>query len=244
MLQATKSEYRYISTISKKITALNMIGGKCQRCSESRHWCLSFHHLDRKLKTTNPGHLLQYRYSMFEKEISNCIVLCENCHREEHYFGYTPPDLRFRETKKVLLSYKKTSKCSKCNYSTCIGSLNFMHLDGSEKDFYIGTCSKKSVRVKAIEDIPIGLAAEIDKCIVVCSNCLLNNNFDYMKFESFKERILCWASTYKETPPKIDRGEIIRLKELGYTNAEVSRELGCTKSTITYALKKIELGKF
>jgi 5-methylcytosine-specific restriction endonuclease McrA len=56
----------------------------------------------------------------------------------------------------------KGGKCEKCGYDKYDGALEFHHLDPSKKDFAI---SKKKARY--IDK----LKPELDKCILLCSNC-------------------------------------------------------------------------
>lgn len=55
----------------------------------------------------------------------------------------------------------KGGKCSRCGYSKCITALQFHHLDPSEKDFNVGAKIKSWDKIKE----------EVDKCILLCSNC-------------------------------------------------------------------------
>ena len=59
---------------------------KCSKCEENRWYVLDFHHLNNK--KDNVSNLIQGRSSWetILNEIKKCIVLCANCHREEHYF--------------------------------------------------------------------------------------------------------------------------------------------------------------
>lgn len=54
-------------------------------------------------------------------------------------------------------------KCINCGYSKCADALEFHHLDPTQKDFGI---SYKGI-TRAWEKIQ----NELDKCILVCSNC-------------------------------------------------------------------------
>lgn len=59
----------------------------CNKCGESRWYLLDFHHSDRSIKDF--GIAKKYKsvaFSLLKEEISKCIVLCSNCHRELHYF--------------------------------------------------------------------------------------------------------------------------------------------------------------
>lgn len=66
-----------------------------------------------------------------------------------------------QKIKEKSIEYKG-GKCEKCGYNKCNRALEFHHLDPKEKDF---TISKYSVlswdKIKK----------ELDKCILICSNC-------------------------------------------------------------------------
>mgnify|MGYP002345817199 FL=1 len=64
---------------------------------------------------------------------------------------------------KALAVAYKGGKCTKCGYSKCLGALEFHHLDPSQKDFEIG-----GLKLHAWSDV---VKRELDKCILVCSNC-------------------------------------------------------------------------
>lgn len=69
---------------------------------------------------------------------------------------------RRRKVKKLLIEYKG-GKCEKCSYSKCAAALEFHHIDPTKKEFSIsgaGTCVALAK-----------LQKEVDKCILVCSNC-------------------------------------------------------------------------
>lgn len=68
-----------------KQQCVNYLGGSCSKCGYNK--CLAaldFHHLDPKQKDKE---YINFRFT-FEKmksELDKCILLCANCHREEHY---------------------------------------------------------------------------------------------------------------------------------------------------------------
>ena len=62
--------------------------------------------------------------------------------------------------KKQIIEYKGGS-CQICGYNRCINALELHHLDRNKKDF---TISRKSSSFE-------NMKSEIDKCILVCSNC-------------------------------------------------------------------------
>lgn len=69
--------------------------------------------------------------------------------------------IKRRAIKNALIAYKG-GKCERCGYNKCFRALEFHHLDPSEKDFGISKCITKSLDL---------LKQEVDKCILLCSNC-------------------------------------------------------------------------
>jgi hypothetical protein len=68
----------------------------------------------------------------------------------------------FRKKNKERAVEYKGGKCVKCGYKKCISALDFHHLDPNKKDFSISQNMNMSWdKIKK----------EIDKCILVCSNC-------------------------------------------------------------------------
>lgn len=59
---------------------------KCSKCGDERKYVLDFHHIDDASKEYDVGHMSSYTWEKVELEISKCIILCSNCHRELHYF--------------------------------------------------------------------------------------------------------------------------------------------------------------
>ena len=59
-----------------------------------------------------------------------------------------------------MVEYKGGS-CNLCGYSKCLNALDFHHLNPKEKDFSISNTNRSFEKMKS----------EIDKCIMVCSNC-------------------------------------------------------------------------
>lgn len=70
-----------------KIKVVELRGGKCEKCGYDK--CidaLEFHHLDPAIKEFelgNTGGLPSFE--KYLEEASKCILLCANCHREEHW---------------------------------------------------------------------------------------------------------------------------------------------------------------
>ena len=64
-------------------------GGKCEKCGYDKcQGALQFHHLDPSQKEFNLSHKNFGQGTSIEelkKEVDKCILLCANCHFEEHY---------------------------------------------------------------------------------------------------------------------------------------------------------------
>ena len=64
--------------------------------------------------------------------------------------------------KQWALDYKG-NKCKYCGYDRCIEALEFHHINPDEKDFSI---SDRNIKLDWEE-----IKKELDKCVLVCSNC-------------------------------------------------------------------------
>ena len=70
----------------RKQDAITYKGGKCFICGYKN--CpdvLEFHHLDPSCKDVDWKKLRLRSWSSITSELDKCILLCANCHREEHY---------------------------------------------------------------------------------------------------------------------------------------------------------------
>jgi predicted HNH restriction endonuclease len=65
-----------------------------------------------------------------------------------------------RALREQAVAYKG-GKCNICGYDRCLNAFDFHHLDPLEKDFTISNHMTSWDRIKK----------EIDKCVLVCSNC-------------------------------------------------------------------------
>lgn len=61
----------------------------CKKCGESKEYMLDFHHLDSSTKEETIARMTSNNYKIDQtlNEISKCIVLCSNHHREFHYLN-------------------------------------------------------------------------------------------------------------------------------------------------------------
>lgn len=76
-------------TLGKKVAAKNMLTSlvdmKCVNCGYDT--CVSaieFHHIDPTSKEFNIGSKRVANVDLIKSEITKCVILCANCHREHH----------------------------------------------------------------------------------------------------------------------------------------------------------------
>jgi len=86
---------------SKKKEAIQELKSQisCQKCGETRGYCLDYHHVDPNTKVNTVARLTSNAYSMetIYKEIEKCIVLCANCHREYHHLQEKDKNLTIQQ---------------------------------------------------------------------------------------------------------------------------------------------------
>ena len=86
-MKLNKSDDAWCLSWAKRIKAINILGGKCCKCGNDNIFQLEFHHEDRFVKENNINTLKNMRWSLVEKEIKKCELLCSNCHYKIHRFG-------------------------------------------------------------------------------------------------------------------------------------------------------------
>lgn len=232
----TRNENNYIKRWAKKIKAIEYLGGKCSKCGNDNIFVLSFHHINPNEKEKNINDLTSSSWSVIEKEIKKCILLCENCHREEHYI-ISDTHKKGRINKKIYLEYKNIYECSKCGYDKCVNALEFHHINENNKDFNIGNATGK--RFKTVNDLEERIKDELDKCDVLCANCHRLDYNDKIKFDKLKD--LIYNKEIKENK-KIDVRIIKNMMDSGMTWWQIAKELSVNKTTIYYISKRINEG--
>jgi hypothetical protein len=71
-----------------KRKAVELLGGKCNRCGWDDHLAaLEFHHTDDN-KEFGFGSMANKKWEVIRKEAMKCELLCSNCHRIEHSSRY------------------------------------------------------------------------------------------------------------------------------------------------------------
>jgi len=160
--------------VRKKILAMQLYGNnQCDLCGYDKNLAaIEFHHKD---PTSKDGRVTRLSLNKMKIEIKKCILVCANCHREIHYglhlnilkVNYSDKPInvyhkaRHNELKKYYIDYLG-SKCIRCGYNKCLGSLDFHHRDKNEKEFNLS--HRTTIPFDKIKD-------ELDKCDLLCSNC-------------------------------------------------------------------------
>jgi hypothetical protein len=75
--------------ISIKEKSIQYKGGKCEKCGYSKcKEALEFHHTDPNKKDFGlSAKGITHSWIKITEELDKCIMLCANCHREEHWLS-------------------------------------------------------------------------------------------------------------------------------------------------------------
>ena len=175
----SENEMTHIRGWSKKIWAVNSLGGVCQKCKTNNFFVLEFHHSS-KNKEGSLSYLIWKRpkgsFQKIKKEIKKCTLLCRNCHQELHH-----PNAKNLFRKKELMKIVGEKKCVKCGYNKNLTCIEFHHLDPKNKGFDIGNLGNMGRTLKKARYIE-----EIKKCQPLCCNCHLKESIKMDKFEKLK----------------------------------------------------------
>ncbi len=158
----------------QKIKAVEYKGGKCQICDYNKSIStLCFHHTkpSEKLFSISP---CDKSWNKIKLELDKCILLCQNCHREEH--DKTTPKTDYRQKNKIKSVEYMGEKCKNCGYNKCIQALDFHHINPDEKEFSLSKLMNHKFET---------IIKELNKCILLCSNCHMETHQElYDKIET------------------------------------------------------------
>lgn len=114
----------------------------------------------------------KHRESHKEQRKTQSIQYRESHEKHVRLYRQKYYERGYKLAKKQMIDYKG-SKCFKCGYDKCLASLDFHHIDPSQKDFTICNYLRKlllknnELREKAWQEIKV----ELDKCLLLCANC-------------------------------------------------------------------------
>jgi hypothetical protein len=103
--------------VERKIEAMKLFDSKCCKCGYCKNYAaLEFHHIDPREKDFNWNKTRELSWEKIIEELKKCVLLCSNCHREEHW-----PDAVFEKYEglkiKTRLNHKEitpTGNCPQC----------------------------------------------------------------------------------------------------------------------------------
>jgi hypothetical protein len=115
------------------------------------------------------------------------LLTCQGCSKEYKYIrtktGGNGSSTKFcascqtnrrRFTLRGRIVARLGGECSICGYSECFGALDVHHLDPSMKSFHISGAHSRGW-TKILE--------ELDKCVLLCSNCHRKEHHDCNKYQ-------------------------------------------------------------
>jgi Trp operon repressor len=222
-----KNDWTKIDKLSKKLRAINLLGGECEICGNNNIFSLEFHHKDKNDKEEIINRLLSYRWSIIEKEVKKCMLLCGNCHIKLHHHEDDTLN-KWKNNKKIFLEFKGINGCEKCGYNDCNESLNFHHVKGN-KEFMIG---KINIQFNNIHELSEKIENELNKCIILCKNCHTLEHSDIEFYEKNKKSIMDKTLNFKEIQSKIDRNKIYEMYEMGMSQKNIAEYFNASISTI------------
>jgi AraC-like DNA-binding protein len=225
-----------INRYAKKLKAINHLGGFCSKCGEDNFFKLTFHHKENK--EYKLSEIKEYRWSIIEKEINKCDLLCHNCHREHHHIENE--DSWNRKAKLNLLDLYGVNYCEECGYDKCLSSLSFHHI--RNKKITIGSLTYKLKDGFSSDDMVIkSIVNEFDNCSLLCVNCHLSKHGDVKFFNDNIELIKNKSNLIKEVRSKIDRNDILIKYNSGLSQSDIAKELGCSRGTICDIFKELKI---
>jgi len=224
-----KSDNSYVLRWTKKIKAIELLGGKCEHCGEINIFKLCFHHNVSKEKEECIKNLSTYRWSVIEQELLKCTLLCNNCHFELHQIIDNSKNVL---NKKTFLEFKNKFKCDVCGFDKYSSSLIFHHTH--DKKFQV---CKVTGTYKTLNMLTEEIKHELDKCNVLCANCHIQAHTDIKRFDMLKHEIYNRVGSHKERRTPLDKDEILKMYNSGMRQTDIVAHFGCAKSTISNIIK-------
>ena len=111
-------EYQKLRGLTRKLHLIELRGGCCEICGYNKNLgALDFHHKNpnEKENQLDVRKLSNSSMSWIMKEFDKCLVLCANCHREEHY-----PDLIIEKVKLLAENNEHILKERTINKPKCV----------------------------------------------------------------------------------------------------------------------------
>ena len=230
-MKLSKSESAFVLRWAKRLTIIRSLGGCCKNCGCKDEIVLDFHH-DSGGKEGNLSSWLRdgRRLSEIKNEAKKCSLLCSNCHIEHHC-----NNSRGSSIKSSLMDSLEKCSCMNCGHTSETGaSICFHHREGEVKLFNLGDVTGRKKVVSVMECLE-----EMSKCDILCRNCHARVHTDVDKINRLRIEIEKRVKSHVELRPEVDRVLISKMRREGLGVTGIAKELGCAKSTISLALKKM-----
>lgn len=221
-----------------KKMSIDYKGGKCESCGYNKcARAMEFHHLDPSFKDYAISNLIGkwYDWEMIKKELDKCVLLCSNCHKEEHN----------KNDGIFLFSEKELTVGGTRNIGRRRGTINYV-------DKTCAHCGKKfSVSIKR---------RGCKFCSLLCSSLFhrtvarpskenlqeMINNMSYVKigrqFGVSDVAIKSWCNNYgiKRTVELRNKNInlVLQMHRDGKSMVRISKEVGLNRSTVSTWIKK------
>lgn len=120
-----------------------------------------------KISKKEISKILNISYTTVKKYTKKRIKLTEREKKENEY----SKNKKWRVNIKLQCVNFLGGKCSVCGYNKCLAALDLHHVNGNDKDFVISGPNLKSFEK---------LKPELNKCVVLCSNCHRETHFPHL----------------------------------------------------------------
>ena len=235
----TKRFAARLNRLAKKMYLIEMLGGECEHCGEIRFHVMNFHHDSEELeKSFNVCGNNSNRLSDLVDESKKCILLCANCH-QKHHMRVTNEYERRTNTKRTMFEYMGTSACKCCGENDS-RILNFHHIRDKTINISKWITNKN---IKTIDKLDTFIKLELDKCVLLCPNCHLEEHLDKEFNEKYFDLITEKSKNLRENVKPLDRELVKEMYLSGMKQIDIAKHFGSVKSTVSDILKTFDLTK-
>ncbi len=187
-------------------------------------------------------HNLKQTQTTSDKPIMNTCRVCEKDypagHQQHKSICNTCRTTSSRQNKKRRAVEYMGGKCIVCNYDKCIAALHFHHIEPHDKEFGFSSNMTKPFEV---------LQIELNKCIIVCSNCHSEIHAGLMEIDEYVVLQNEIRQTYiPETKPVVNYAPVVKIskKPDKETLEKLVWEMSCVKIGEKYGVSDNAVNKW
>lgn len=99
----------------RKVKAVELMGGRCDKCGYDQNLAaMDFHHLDPREKEFQWNETCKLPWEKILNELKKCVLLCKNCHTENHCPNWDKSQLSvaYRHALRLNDHYRSSLKAS------------------------------------------------------------------------------------------------------------------------------------